>query len=70
MIKGLLRSNINTTAIDLNASLNQPLTIYDNYYYWVMHVVSIIAIIAEESKTKKISLTNLLHWRAWIIEGN
>lgn len=36
MIKGLLHSNTNTTAIDLNASLSQALTIHDNYHYPVI----------------------------------
>lgn len=39
VIKGLLRSN--AAAIDLNASLSPPLTIYDNYHYTVMEMVTI-----------------------------
>ena len=41
MIKGLLHSNTNSAAIDLNASLSQPLTIYDNYHYPVMGMMTI-----------------------------
>lgn len=41
MIKGLLHSNTNSAAIDLNASLSQPLTIYDNYHYPVMGMTTI-----------------------------
>lgn len=61
MIKGLLHSNTNPTAIDLNASLSQPLTIYDNYYYAVMRMVMIYHSCAVHNE--KITLANLLHWR-------
>lgn len=69
MIKGLLHSNTNTTAIDFNASLSQPLTIYDNYHYPVMGMVTIYQRYRScgdhnEKKKEKITLTNLLQWQA------
>lgn len=68
MIKGILHSHTNPTAIDLNASLSQPLSIYDNYHYAVMRMAMICHSCAVH--TEKITLANLLHWRARITEGN